>query len=39
VGECLRLVGAGDADAVELINQLHRGRRIRKRRTVKRRPE
>lgn len=30
VSECLRLVGAGDADAVELINELHRGRRVKK---------
>jgi hypothetical protein len=31
VSECLRLVGAGDADAVELINELHRGRRVKAR--------
>ena len=32
VRECLRLVGAGDADAVELINKLHRRRRVMEKR-------
>ena len=34
VRECLQLVGAKDADAVELINELHRRRRAMERRTT-----